>query len=85
MFGQFSLTHIQKSSENLFKQQSKSSQRKQVVMLLRQSAAALIPIPLVQEAIGVALMIIEVSEVREIVHGLMLVCCQGQCKIGYAI
>lgn len=38
---------------------------KQALILL-QSAAAVIPVPLLQEAIGVALKIIEVCEVREI-------------------
>ena len=38
---------------------------KQALMLL-QSAATLIPVPLIQEAIGVALKIIEVCEVRKI-------------------
>ena len=38
---------------------------KQVLTLL-QSAAAVIPVPLLQEAIGVAVKIIEVCEVREI-------------------
>ena len=40
---------------------------KQALMLL-QSAAGLIPVPLIQEAIGVALKIINVCEVREIPH-----------------
>jgi hypothetical protein len=38
---------------------------KQALMLL-QSAAALIPVPLIKEAIGVALNIIQVCEVRKI-------------------
>jgi hypothetical protein len=38
---------------------------KQALTLL-QSAAALIPVPLIQEAIGVALKIIQVCEVRKI-------------------
>jgi hypothetical protein len=38
---------------------------KQALMLLK-SAATLIPVPLIQEAIGVALKIIEVCEVRKI-------------------
>ena len=40
---------------------------KQALMLL-QSAAALIPVPLITEAIGVALKIIEVCEFRKIPH-----------------
>ena len=39
--------------------------RKQALLVL-QSTAALISVPLLQEAIGVALMIVEVCEVREI-------------------
>jgi hypothetical protein len=72
---------------------------KQALMLL-QSAAALIPVPLIKEAIGVALNIIQVCEVRKIPPKKMLrdgsqyiivrlYLWPGKrsksCKIGYAI
>ena len=67
-----SLTHIsiQKSSEtprDVVPSKTKyiAATGKQALMLL-QSAAALIPVPMMQEAIGVALKIIQMCEVRKI-------------------
>ena len=81
-----SLTHIcnQKSSENspeVVPTRTKyiTASGKQVLTLLK-SAAAVIPVPMLQEAIGVAVKIIEVCQVRktlprkscDIVHDLIL-------------
>ena len=71
-----SLTHIQKSSENpreVVPTTKYITSSEKPILVFFPSAAALEPIPLLQEAIGVALKIIEVCEVREILGRVIIV------------
>ena len=67
-------------------------QRKQALMLLLKFTAALIPVPLMQEATGIALKIVEVCEVSEILEKVNAIRSylpsnkrSRSCKRGYAI